>query len=375
MLRPIAGLVVCAALLAAPAPATADDRAICFELTHAEAVAACTRLLESAGPDGRADILFERAKALGHKNEFDRALADYDEVIRLDPKHDAAYNNRANIHDDRGNRDAALADYDAAIRLDPGNDLAYSNRCGTLSDKGEADRAIADCTEAIRLNPKSRDAHQNRGAAWHLKGHHDRALADYDQALALDPAYARAHAGRGFVLSIKRDYPRAIAAYDTAIRHDSRNSTAYYGRARAHLYSDAAAKALPDLRRAAALEPDDLYLALWIDLVTRRTGKPGTLARTSTKAGDSTRWPAPVVALFLGRTTLDAMFAAVDDPDPFQRTSNVCDAQFYGGLWSQQQGDRTEAARMLRLAVEICPQNVVEWDAARVELKQLGETR
>ena len=66
----------------------------------------------------------------------------------------------------KGENDRAIADYTEAIRLDPKNANAYSNRGYAYSDKGDTDRAIADFTEAIRLDPKFAIAYNNRGLAY-----------------------------------------------------------------------------------------------------------------------------------------------------------------------------------------------------------------
>jgi tetratricopeptide (TPR) repeat protein len=46
----------------------------------------------------------------------------------------------------------AVADFDQLIKLDPGNALAYYNRGLTLRNRGEVDRAIADFSAALKLN-------------------------------------------------------------------------------------------------------------------------------------------------------------------------------------------------------------------------------
>jgi tetratricopeptide (TPR) repeat protein len=50
--------------------------------------------------------------------------------------------------------DRAIADCNEAIRLDPKDDKAYYNRGVAWGLKGDLDRAIAEYNEAIRLNPK-----------------------------------------------------------------------------------------------------------------------------------------------------------------------------------------------------------------------------
>ena len=65
-----------------------------------------------------------------------------------------AYYNRGNAHKDKGDNDRAIKDYSEAIRLDPKYVVAYFNRGSVYSYKGDYDRAIKDFDEAIRLDPK-----------------------------------------------------------------------------------------------------------------------------------------------------------------------------------------------------------------------------
>ena len=47
------------------------------------------------------------------QKDYDRAIADFNTAIKLDPKNVQAYDNRGNAYADKGDRDRALADYDA----------------------------------------------------------------------------------------------------------------------------------------------------------------------------------------------------------------------------------------------------------------------
>jgi tetratricopeptide (TPR) repeat protein len=106
----------------------------------------------------------------------DRAIADYDEAIRLNPEDADAYSNRGNAYFHKGDFDRAITDYDEAIRLNPEFADAYHNRGSAYFHKGDSDRAIADYDEAIRLNPEDADAYSNRGNAYFHKGDFDRAI-------------------------------------------------------------------------------------------------------------------------------------------------------------------------------------------------------
>lgn len=52
------------------------------------------------------------------KGDYDRAIADFDEAIRLDPKYAHAYENRAKAYASKGDYDRANTDRNEAIRLD-----------------------------------------------------------------------------------------------------------------------------------------------------------------------------------------------------------------------------------------------------------------
>jgi tetratricopeptide (TPR) repeat protein len=63
----------------------------------------------------------------------------------------AAYSNRGDAYLAKGDTDRAIAEYIEAIRLDPKFAHAYTHRSEAYQAKGDRDRAIADHNEAIRL--------------------------------------------------------------------------------------------------------------------------------------------------------------------------------------------------------------------------------
>jgi tetratricopeptide (TPR) repeat protein len=73
------------------------------------------------------------------KDDFDRAIADNTEAIRLSPNNPPAFNNRGLAHYGKSDFDLALADYNEAIRLDPFFADAFCNR-------GDTKRRIKDPT-------------------------------------------------------------------------------------------------------------------------------------------------------------------------------------------------------------------------------------
>jgi Tetratricopeptide repeat len=92
---------------------------------------------------------------------YSQALDFFNEELKRNPT-GSAYNNRANIWDEKGEHDIAIGDYNEAIRLDPAIPEIYNNRGRAWSFKGEFGKAIADYNEAIRLDPKYLSPWNNR---------------------------------------------------------------------------------------------------------------------------------------------------------------------------------------------------------------------
>jgi len=110
------------------------------------------RLIEQYPDD--AYVFYIAGLAKDNLGDFEGAIADYDEAIRLDPEYAGAYNNRGLAKYDLGDLEGALADYDEAIRLDPEYALAYYNRGLAKFNLSDFEGALADYDEAIRLDPE-----------------------------------------------------------------------------------------------------------------------------------------------------------------------------------------------------------------------------
>ncbi len=108
----------------------------------------------------------DRGLSSYRNGEYDKAIADYDEAIRLGPDYAFAYNNRGLAYYCKKEYDKAITDYDEAIRLRPDLAVAFNDRGRAFHDKKEYDKAIEDYNEAIRLRPNYFFAYHNRGALW-----------------------------------------------------------------------------------------------------------------------------------------------------------------------------------------------------------------
>jgi lipoprotein NlpI len=250
---------------------------------------------------------------------------------------------------------------------------AFANRGNGYVEKGQNDSALADFNEAIRLDPKLAKSYNNRGIVWYAKGEDDRAVADYNEAIRLDPKHANAYNNRGIVWHAKGEDDRALADYNEAIGRDPKSDHAYFNRSATRLYQGNEAGALADISQASELNPRKAYHAIWLDLIGQRNGVPSRLAEATARL-DMTVWPAPIIRMMLGQLTSEAAVAAADDPDAFRKHGHVCEVNFFAGELALRRGNRQKATELFRMAAGDCPKTFVQYDAARAELKALGET-
>jgi tetratricopeptide (TPR) repeat protein len=222
-----------------------------------EAISLCGSIIGKGALSGRtlAEMHVLRGIGLARKNDMDRALADFDQAVRIDPNYARAHNGRGAARSRKNDFDGALVDYNEAIRLEQNFGRAYDNRGLIFRQKKEYERAIADFSEAIRLEPNRAAAYSHRAWTWHLKKDADRALADFDLALRLDPKFAGAVNDRGIVWRDKGDLDRALADFNEAVRLDPKLAIAWVNRGHVFRRKGDFDRALPEFNEAIRINP------------------------------------------------------------------------------------------------------------------------
>jgi tetratricopeptide (TPR) repeat protein len=139
-MRPIIFIIAAAVLLTPRLHATGADTstvppvdpAACFAAIAAndddKVTADCGALIdnEKTAKADRIKALVARAAAFDRKDQFDRAISDDSEALRLEPQADI-YNSRGELWWKKGDRPKALADFGAAIKLNPDHQTAKGN--------------------------------------------------------------------------------------------------------------------------------------------------------------------------------------------------------------------------------------------------------
>jgi tetratricopeptide (TPR) repeat protein len=152
-------------------------------------------VVRDAPPEQRIALNAEERKAMQEAGatsaaayeSFSKGLqaGGHDERVRLfsaalgaDPRYLPAYVRRGLAHLQKGDYAKAIADFDQAIRLNATDPRLYNLRAVAHLRKGEPDAAIEDAGRAIRLRPNFAEAYRTRAAAFAQKGQYEQAWAD-----------------------------------------------------------------------------------------------------------------------------------------------------------------------------------------------------
>jgi tetratricopeptide (TPR) repeat protein len=190
-----------------PAP-SAEQRKV--DAKVAEIAAQPIPTIRELSAEGYANRGLERLNS----SDYDGAMIDLDEAIRLKPDYALAYSRRGVVKQRKGDSDGAITDINKAIELNPELPHTYINRGLIRSAEKDYDGAIADYNEAIRLNPAFALAYNNRGNECYDKGDLNGAISDYNEAIRLNPDYANANGGLGNCYYTLKHYAESLNAYE-----------------------------------------------------------------------------------------------------------------------------------------------------------------
>ena len=156
--------------------------------------------------------------AMRHDGDYQAALNDMNEAIKLEPHYAGYFINRGFMKYKLEDYFGAMADYDYALELEPTNVTAHFNRGLLNVEVSENDKAIGDFTYVLGSAPDNFMARYNRALLYYKTGQYDKAIADYDVVLEKYPdfeagLYARSECKRrmGDMAGGERDYNRSRA--------------------------------------------------------------------------------------------------------------------------------------------------------------------
>ena len=270
-------------------------------------IAACTEIIrKNPGVTEKLGLAyFLRGNAYQAKRDYERALADYDESLRLVPGIAPVVARRGLAYARKGDYDRAIADLEQYLRQG-GNEpeateilvMVYNNHGLGYERKQDYDSAIQDFSKALALNPDFLEAIRNRGTCEAKKGNFDQAIQDFEHALQMSPNdpnatdglfisynaravklaevgdYSRAIEDSNKALKLRpddpgvlvargafeleqHDYDHALQDFDQSLRQDPKQVGALLGRGAVHYEKHQLDEALKDYDEALRLAPNN----------------------------------------------------------------------------------------------------------------------
>jgi tetratricopeptide (TPR) repeat protein len=221
------------------------------------AIEGCTALIQSGAetPANLATALANRGNAFRGKKEYEKAIRDYSQAVKLNPDDETIAHDRVTAFKAMKEEARAGHNHGGPMGSKPGANTVAAERCYAYQRKRLYPRAIPLCDEVIKHNANDAYAFYSRGEAFAHTKKSDSAIRDFDQAIKLNPGFAEAFNSRGYAhLEMKR-YDAAIADFDKALKLAPKMAFAFYGRGLAEKAKGETGKANSDFATAKSIFP------------------------------------------------------------------------------------------------------------------------
>lgn len=137
----------------------------------------------------KATSLLSSAKEKLNSKDFEGALLELSEAIKLQPQNPTLYMYRSMANNLLGRYKEAESDARKAIELDPGNEQAWENLAWALLKQGKYQEALEAAKEVMKINPKNGMAYAISAFAKEKLGDKKGSLADIKKAASLDKRF------------------------------------------------------------------------------------------------------------------------------------------------------------------------------------------
>jgi tetratricopeptide (TPR) repeat protein len=214
------------------------------------------------------------------QGELDKAVAEFEKAIELDPNDAEAHRNLGTAYGEQGKWEESAAAYEQAIEVNPNFGEAYGDMAGAYFYLGKLAEAVAAGEKAIELAPDYATAYNNLGIIYGSQGQIDRAIALFKEAIEIDPNEANAHYNLGFAYENLDQLDAALAEYQEAARVDPNYLDVYENMgtvyARQGHFEEAIVQFETFLQLAPPDDPGRAQVESWLAQLQGETAEAGT---------------------------------------------------------------------------------------------------
>lgn len=190
-----------------------------------EAITAFTNAIKKRTGAPYADAYYGRGVCYNRKREYAKAVADFNEALKVKPNLGEAYLERAGANAGLGKFQEALADYTTAEQKGANRSEVIKFRGSMYFQMKDYDKAIADWKAYIAAVPNAKGSeaiYYNIGLAYLEKKQYPQAVEAFTNALKAKPDYAAAFSGRAeaYLGQMPKDFAKAAADAEAALKAD-----------------------------------------------------------------------------------------------------------------------------------------------------------
>lgn len=269
-----------------------------------------------AQTSGGSMIHYMRGTRALRQRDYPQAIAEYRQAVSIAPDNTVVRQALGTALVRSGELEAGIEEYRRALASEPNNVLLHYDLATALLEQGARDEAARHFEQALDIDDEFLDAHWALALQEARQGRFDSARRHLERILEIDPFHVEAHFRLGRVLAGQSRYAEAVSELARAVELDSEHMAArldlgkllaamgqiapalehyahilraaqdealragaYIARAAIWRRQNSVDRAIDDLRRATALEPEwiepELRLA---DLLRSEGSLPDSLA-------------------------------------------------------------------------------------------------
>ncbi len=174
------------------------------------------------------DTLVNMGAILRRLGQIKEAITCYRRFLKLNPKIGEIWCNLGNALESIGNIEEAKSAFLKAIALKPNLGVAHFHLGQILHNQENWQEAEKYYRQTLKLNPQFVMAYNNLGNVLGAQGKIQEAISQYQQSIKLQPDYAEAHYNLGNALREQKNYEPAKTSYQLAINYQPDLVPAYF---------------------------------------------------------------------------------------------------------------------------------------------------
>jgi len=180
------------------------------------------------------ELRISMAAAYSEKGDMNRALAAFEDALRIKPDHVEALRGAAELNLRLEKNEKALASLQRLVEIEPNDTQARSDLGAAFAATGNLEKAREQFQQALQLQPNNASALEGLGNV-HLKlGENEEAVSLLNRAAKADPSAYEPRARLAAAYIIQRRYANAVTECNEALRLGGTDPEIYYHLAKAY---------------------------------------------------------------------------------------------------------------------------------------------